>query len=137
MGFLGRPKFLIRDGGPGLIGHEWISYSEIHGVTLVCNPTNTPYQMGALGRHVGLTKEAIDRVKSLDQSLTNQEAVRLACLVRNNSLILGSGVTPAQVVFGKCDYLGGLDQGRIQPLEHLNSEEARMQKTCYHGFFVP
>ena len=88
VGFLGRPRVLVRDGGPGLIGTEWLSYGNIHGITLVSNPTNTPYQMGALERHGGLLKEAIDRVKSLDQSMTNHDAVRLACLVRNNSLEL-------------------------------------------------
>ena len=110
VGFLGRPRFMIRDGGPGLIGAERLSYGEVHGITLVCNPTNNSYQMGSLERHVGLFKEAVGRVKSLGQSLANYDAVGLSCLVRNNSLIIGSGVTPSQVVFGKCDYLGGLDQ---------------------------
>ena len=104
-----------------------MSYGEIHGVTLVRNPTNAD-QMGALERNVGPPKETIDRVKSSGQSLTDHEEVRLACLVRNNSLIMGGGVAPSHVAFRKCDYLGGLDQGRIHPLEHPNSEESRMQK---------
>ena len=98
-------------------------------ITLVCNPTDTPNQMGALERHVALLKLAVARIRAHDESLPFAESVRSACLDRNNSLILGSGSTPSSsIVFGKSDYFYPLDSGHVQSSEVMSPEEARVQK---------
>ena len=128
MHWLGRPRFLIRDSGPGLVGNDWNDYARIHDISLICNPTDTPSQMGALERHVGLLKTAIDCLQGHDRKMEFEEVVRAACLARNNSMLLGCGKTPAQICFGKNDYFNAIENGGVQSLEDLNSEEARWQR---------
>ena len=50
MQFLGRPRYMIRDGGPVLIGNAWAAYGAIYNVAMVCSHTNQPSQMGAIER---------------------------------------------------------------------------------------
>ena len=126
MHWLGRPRFLVRDSGPGLVGNDWNAYARIHDITLICNPTNTPEQMGVLERHVALLKVAIEGLQEHDSKLEFAEVVRAACLARNNSILIGCGVTPSQICFGKNDYLNVLERGGDQSLEKLNTEEARL-----------
>ena len=52
----------------------------------------------------------------------------MACLARNNTLILGSNRTPASIVFGKSDYFYSLDGEPIQSEEELTSGEARIRR---------
>ena len=97
MHWLGRPRFLVRDAGPGLVGNDWNAYARIHNITLICNPTCTPSQMGMLERHVALLKVAIECLQGHDRTMAFEEVVRAGCLARNNSILLGCGMTPAQI----------------------------------------
>ena len=94
----------------------------------MCNPTNTPNQMGALERHVALLKLPLVKIRLRDSSLSFSESVRMACLARNNSMILGSGRTPSSIVFGKSDYFYPLENGIVSPDETLSPEEARANR---------
>ena len=76
--FLGLPKFIVRDGGPGLIGGAWTAYGKLRCIALVCNPTNTPSQMGALERHVALLKLALVKIRLRDSAIPFEESVRMA-----------------------------------------------------------
>ena len=128
MHFLGRPRFMIRDGGPGLIGNAWTAYGKTYNVTMVCSPTGQPTQMGAIERHVSLLKTAIERISNANRNAPFPEIVRLACLARNNSLILGSGLTPTQILYGRNDLFQPVEQGGVQSDITLTTEETRMQR---------
>ena len=101
MHWLGRPRFLIRDAGPGLVGNDWNAYARIHDITLLRNPTRTPNQMGILERHVALLKVAIECLQNHSRSMMFPEIVRAACLARSNSMFLSSGRTPQRSALGK------------------------------------
>ena len=98
--FLRTPRFLVKDGGPGTAAGCWGQFAIIHNIAMVVNPTNAPCQMGRIERHVGILKIGLGRIQKSDPSLSLEEAVRKTCIAENHCLLMNSGVSPAQLVFG-------------------------------------
>ena len=51
--FFGRPKFLIRDGGPGLVGLEWEQYGAARDISFISNPKDTQGKWVSRNVHAG------------------------------------------------------------------------------------
>ena len=125
--WLGVPKFICRDGGPGTRGRPWNKFAQTFGVCLITSPTGEPSQMGALERHVALLKVGIERIRTGCPDLSFEMVVINACVARNHTILLGSGVTPVQLVYGRSDYFSCIENGTIQSEESLTPLEVTRQ----------
>ena len=125
---MGRPKFLLKDGGPGTIGTIWDEYSSIYDVCSVANPTKTPSQMGLVERSVGVIKFGLDRIPMASPELTIEEAVRMSCLSRNQCPIMSTGFSPSALAFGRSDLFDVVENGLAKPQSLMSIHEWEIQQ---------
>ena len=84
--------------------------------------------MGALERHVGLLKIGIARICSVSTDLGFGDVVLNACISRNRCNLLGSGVSPAQLVYGRSDFFSALDNSNLLGGRDLTDVELVRQR---------
>ena len=63
MAFLGRPRFLMKDGGPGTRSKEREAFGSIYDMAMVINPPGSVNQMGVIERHLGILKIGIEEIR--------------------------------------------------------------------------
>ena len=68
---------------------------------MIANPPNTAYQMGVIERHVGLLKDGVRKIQSVQRNALFGDVVRSACLARNNTSLMGYGLTPSELFLAK------------------------------------
>ena len=89
---------------------------------------NTPSQMGMVERAVGIVKEGMKRILPIDRTMSDEQAMRYACVAKNNMHMLNSNITPAMDMFGKSNLLGPFEPGVIRQESQLNTGELRQQR---------
>ena len=68
--FASRPKYLVRDGGPGFLSDVWRDYSAALDICLVTNPPGEVTQMGLAERACGILKQGIKGIIGNDPMIT-------------------------------------------------------------------
>ena len=128
MTFLGSPRFLMKDGGPGTRSKAWEEFASVYDIVMVINPPGSVNQMGMIERHLGILKVGLEKVSSYDKSASFDDCLQRACVGKNNTVLMTCGKTPIQLICGKGDYFSSLENGSIQPFNLLSSNEARHQR---------
>ena len=77
---------------------------------------------------MGILKIGLERIQNSDPSLTLEEAIQKTCVAENHCLLMDSGVSPAQLVFGESDYFSTIEQGIMKHLAILDSDGDKRQK---------
>ena len=127
MMFAGRPRFLIRDSGPGTIAGVWADFCAVWGITLITNPVNTPAQMGMVERSVAIIKMGMRRIKPPAPNMPVETSTRHACVARNNMPLLGPNLTPSLLMFGKSNLFEAVGCGAVVPRILLTDNQAQHQ----------
>ena len=77
MAFLGRPRFLMKDGGPGTRSKEWESFGAIYDIVMVINPPWSVNQMGMIERHLGTLQIGIEKILPYDKKTSFVDCILL------------------------------------------------------------
>ena len=111
MGLLGRPRFLMKDRGPGTRSKEWEAFASVYDIVMILSPPGSVNQMGMIERHLGILKIGLEKVKSYEKNASFDECMRRACIGKNNTVLMTCGKTPIQLVCGKGDFFSPLEMG--------------------------
>ena len=131
--FAGRPRYLIRDSGPGAAPQLWHDYCSVWDISIILNQANTPSQMGLEERAVGIAKEGARRVLPTDRTLSDEQALRYACAEKNNMPMLNSNIAPAMAMFGKSNMPGPFEPGSIRQETRRTRENTTSKASNYDG----
>ena len=79
MAFLGRPRFLIKDGG-GARSKEWESFGAIYiyDIVMFINSPVSVNQMEMIERHLEILKVGIEKIRPYDPKASFGESIRRA-----------------------------------------------------------
>ena len=90
--FVDIPRYVIREGGPGLVGRAWEVFTEIFNVASISSHVRDPNPTGAIERNVGLLKISANLRQSADTGMPFREVPRQSCVAKNHPPCLVVGI---------------------------------------------
>ena len=112
---MGNPSSLITDHGKPFQGAEWNQFSNAFAIEHVMHSIRTPHENGIAERAIALIKTGYATMKSVCPLLSPERLVTWSRMVKNLTPMLGSGLSPSEVMLGRNNVLESL--GRIERIE--------------------
>ena len=97
----GRPVRILPDKGTCFAGDHFPAFASVWGIIHIFHPTDCAYKGGIFERTIGMPKAAITAIRNHDNLVTWSESVTLACIGRNLSPLLESGIPPMAIITGR------------------------------------
>ena len=98
--YFGKPRTILKDGGPGKVGRPWPEFSSAMDITSITSPKSPPNQTGGVERHIGMLKSGIIKLLSFNPDGLYGEMVRGATLAHNHTPLLGLVYHPCKSCVG-------------------------------------
>ena len=120
---MGKPTRIISDRSKTFMGPEWNQFLSAFAIEHVMTSAKSQHENGLAERAISLIKTAFESMRKMCPELSNNRLVSWACMIKNLTPMLGSGVSPAQVMLGRNNLLESLENAQwIEPSRNVDVE---------------
>ena len=104
---IGKPQ------GTAFSGPQWAELSDVFDIEHVMASTNCPNENGSIERAVSLIKIGFKSIKAMCPDLKSERIANWACVAKNLTPMIGSGICPAQAMHGRSSMFESLENRQL------------------------
>ena len=110
---IGKSTRVMSDKGTPFTGDPWGELTEVFDIEHCASCTHSPHENGLTEREISLAKEGSKVIRSICKGLSDERTAQRACVSKNLTPMIGSGISPAQAMHGRSSMCDSLENRQL------------------------